>query len=505
MVRVERMGVLLAGLALAVLAGCTGSGSDKAGGKRAPKPVVLTLAFTGNGSLDLDGFVTEVRRLSAGKIRIDVKSGWQSDQVKFENELIGDVRTGKVNLGVVGSRAWDSVGVISLRALTAPLLIDSYALQDRVVRSPISAQMLTGLRPLGLVGIGVLPGPLRKPLGVTRPLLRPADYARSRIGVQQSRVADATMRTLGATPVWFGAQASIAGFDGIEQQISSIEGNRYFRVGKYLTANVNLWPRPLVLFANRKTFTALTPAQRRILRRAVVDSVATETKAVADEERDVTAAFCRSGRPRLLAASPAVLSTLRQAVQPVYDQLERDLQTRRYISQIEAMRDEVTPEPAPSCAPLAAPIARKAGALDGVYQFTVTPGDLRDVGTPPGDIGPTNYGRITIVVDRGRFAQTQETKEACTWGYGTLTVRGDRFVQLFTDGGGISPDNALNKPGERISFGWSLYRDTVKLRPVKGAISPPPSMAKPWHRISTKPSRRYFSKRCPPPAKALPD
>jgi hypothetical protein len=28
-------------------------------------------------------------------------------------------------------------------------------------------------------------------------------------------------------------------------------------------------------------------------------------------------------------------------------------------------------------------------------------------------------------------------------------------------------------------------------------------MAKPWRRISSAPSRRFFSKRCPPPAKAL--
>jgi len=100
-----------------------------------------------------------------------------------ENGLIGDVSAGKADLGVAGSRAWDSAGVSSFRALSAPLLINSYALQDRVLRSPVTGQMLRGLRPLGLAGIGVLPGPLRKPLGMARPLLRPSDYARLRIGV----------------------------------------------------------------------------------------------------------------------------------------------------------------------------------------------------------------------------------------------------------------------------------------------------------------------------------
>src|SRR6516162_4954634 len=321
---------------LAVLAGCTSAGLNKAGGVQARQPVVLTLANYQGDSTELDGFAGEVQRLSAGTMRIDIKSHWRFGQVQYENGLIEDVRAGRVDLGVAGSRAWDSVGVNSFRALHAPLLITSYALQDRVLRSPMIGQMLQGLQQLGLAGIGVLPGPLRKPLGITRPLLKPADYAGLRIGVQQSRVADATMRALGATPVWLtGVGSVITGLGGIEQQISSIQGNQYDRVGKYLTANVSLWPRPLVLFANGKTWAALTSAQRRMLRQAVTGDQAAETNVVRGNERDDTAILCRRGL-RFLTASPADLAAMRRAVQPVYAQLGRDAQTRRYIRQIEA-------------------------------------------------------------------------------------------------------------------------------------------------------------------------
>jgi TRAP-type C4-dicarboxylate transport system substrate-binding protein len=93
--------------------------------------------------------------------------------------------------------------------------------------------MLPPLRQIGLVGLGVLPGPMRKPLGAGRPLLEPADYAGLKFGVQQSRVADATMRTLGAEPVWFPSGDEINRFDGVEQHIASIEGNRYDAVGSF--------------------------------------------------------------------------------------------------------------------------------------------------------------------------------------------------------------------------------------------------------------------------------
>ena len=502
MARSARPVALLA--VMAVLAGCTGPGVDKAGGTRARQPVVLTLANFIGQSAELDGFAGEVRRLSAGTMRIDIRSRWRRGQVDSENGLIGDVGAGKADLGVAGSRAWDSAGVSSFRALSAPLLITSYALQDRVLRSPVTGQMLRGLRPLGLAGIGVLPGPLRKPLGIARPLLRPSDYAGLRMGVQQSLVADATMRALGATPVWFPATGAMTGLDGIEEQISSIQGYQYDTVGRYLTANVSLWPRPLVLFANGKAWAALTPAQRRILSRAVTGDQAAETDVARGNERTDTAILCRRGLLRFLTASPADLAALRRAVQPVYRQLQRDPQTGRYIRQIEAMGTGVAAEPAPGCGHAARP-AGKAGPLDGVWQFTTTAADLRALpGVSQGDIVPENYGTYTFVIDRGRFAFTQENRQACTWAYGTFTVTGDRFEWLFTDGGGIAPDGAVNKPGEFFTFRWSLYRGMLTLYPVKGAVSPNPSLGKPWPRISTAPSARFLSKRCPPPAGALP-
>ena len=117
---------------------------------------------------------------------------------------------------------------------------------------------------------------------------------------------------------------------------------------------------------------------------------------------------------------------------------------------------------------------------------------------------PENYGAWTLVLDRGRFAVTQQDSQACTWGYGTFTIKGNRIEWLFTDGGGIAPTNSANKPGEDFTFGWSLYRGVLTLSPVTGAISPSNFRVKPWARISTTPSARFLSKRCPPPAGALP-
>src|SRR5436190_17552804 len=111
--------------------GCRGSSANKAGGPHAKSTLVLTMADWSDGD-GLEAFANQVERLSGGTMRIVAKTKWRHGQSRSENGLIGDISAGKADLGVAGSRAWDSVGVNSFRALHAPLLIDSYALQEEV-------------------------------------------------------------------------------------------------------------------------------------------------------------------------------------------------------------------------------------------------------------------------------------------------------------------------------------------------------------------------------------
>lgn len=71
------------------------------------------------------------------------------------------------------------------------------------------------------------------------------------------------------------------------------------------------------------------------------------------------------------------------------------------------------------------------------------------------------------------------------------------------DGGGVAPDNATNKPGEFFVFGWSLYRDTLTVTPVKDQTSPMNFRSKRGAGSAQPPhGGRYLDTRCPPPAAA---
>jgi hypothetical protein len=370
------------------------------------------------------------------------------------------------------------------------MLISSYALQEKVLSSPVAKQMLASLKGLGLTGLGIRPGPLRYAFGFGGPLLGPADYRGKALGVTESSNATAAFRALGASVRDVPAGGPSTGLAGIESGVSSYFGSIHRR-GGYLTGNLVLWPRPLVIFANSARLARLTDKQRQILATAASD-VQAQTSWLRNDSAYSESALCRAGRTRVVEATPGDIAALRSAMRPVYASLDRTASTRGFISSIEAMRGTTGPEPALTCA--AAEAAAEPGQLDGVYQFRVTAKDMIAAHADPSEMMPENLGAMVFVFDRGRFADTQVDDPACTWGYGKVTFTPTTLTLTVANGGGISPNNAFSKPGEQFTYHWSLYHDVLSLR----------APAVPWQRVSRTPSTSHFPKRCPPPASALP-
>jgi len=463
-----------------------------------PRPVVLTMANGLSDAEELGTFVHEVSVLTGGTVRIDVRSHWRAGQAGFESGLIADVRAGQADLGVVGSRAFGSAGVLSMRALDAPLLITSYAAEQAVLASPVAPKLLSALGPAGLTGIGILPGDLFRPDGAAAPLVKASDYAGQRIGTQQSSVAGATLQALGAQPEWLAAGGPISGSEGVLQSIEAIEGFQYSKTAKFLTTNVALWPRPLVVFSTGKALAKLTAAQRKELQQAAIAALPGSVQVVQGDEQESAQDLCRAPGLTVETATQADVAGLRTAVAPVYAQLEQDPATRSAIGSIRATADGVTPEAPPSC-PSQASSSQANSRLDGVYTMDTKFGD----DPADSDAVPENYGHWVFVFRGTHFAITQQYQNACTWGYGKLGVTGAQMAWTFTDGGGVTPNNAQNKPGEYFVYGWSLYRGTLTLTSVPGQTSPFNFMMKPWHQISTTPTFSSLNKSCPPPADAL--
>jgi TRAP-type C4-dicarboxylate transport system substrate-binding protein len=489
---------------LAMLGACTGNAGDKAGGRERVEPVVVTLVRPDNSfPLSIGRFAEEVERLSEGTIRIEyVDDVWHDGDPAQEVRLIEDVQAGNVDIGWVGARVFDSFGVTSFQALLAPLLVDSYELQDRVFEAGIPMRMLDGIEQVGVTGIGVLPGPLRKIMGLAHPFITPADYAGMVVGNSGGELTDETFRTLGATPQRVPSSTSLEGLDGLDYPVSAIYGNRYYETARFVTANVNWWPRPLVIVMNTERFADLAAEHRQILRTAASNTVTIASEMEVAGESESRSGICGTGIA-IIEASDAEQATLARAVEPIYTRLEADAETKAFLDQIRALKEQVaSPSDSFEC-PSEEVDAEQAAAtaIDGAYQVTTTLEELRAAGDPVAS--PDNVGELTMVLDRGRFASTIQNGEICTWTSGTYVVDGDQ-VEFSVLDGSAAPNGSANRLGEVFDYGWSRYRDTLTLTAVPGEISPEPLRVKPWRRTDENPSLSVFPERCPPPDEALP-
>ena len=494
--------------------GCSGS-VDKAGGA-VPEPTRTLKLLNPRSNVEVEPFLDEVAKLSAGVLVVEPGEQFEAGSPDSEVNAIKAVQAGNSDLAVVPVRAFGLVGLRSFDALIAPMEIDSMSLQQQVLSSDLAADMVSGVEGLGLKGVGMLPGPMRLPAGITRPLLAPKDFSGARIAVSASAVAERSLRTLNAIPVKSGFEgADMSSYDGLEQQIASIESNQYDEDVKWITANAQLWPRSLAVVANAKSFDSLNDTQRGWLTKAIQNAI--PSMAGLQRNSEELGILCRRGKAQTIQASSAQLKELRDGFAPVYQWLRGDASTARYLDQIDTLKAGVTADPSdvPDCSrlsqssagtPSASPSASAPEAvspIDGNYLAKITKSDLQNAGVPHGDVIVENYGEFRFVFDRGRFAYTQHESAACTWAYGTFTVTDDKLHMSFIDGGGKSPNDAYNRPGEVFDYAWSTYKGAMKWSGVPSAISPQPWTAKPWLRQGGASAGKFLGTECPPPAAAL--
>jgi TRAP-type transport system periplasmic protein len=465
--------VLAAALAMGAAA-CSSGGVNKAGSLDA-RTTVLTLADGEGNYSNAQPFADAVKKLSHGTLQITIKRHWRPDDARYETDLIKDVQKGDAPLGISASRAFDTVGISSFQALQAPFLIDTIALEQEVLDSHIPAAMLAGLKPQGLLGLAVLAGPLRRPLGFTKPLVAPSDYRGARIGFRASAVSEETLRALGVTPVVIPGNHDTSGLDGVEGHVTNMLGS--FDVhGATLTGNVVIEPRPNVIFMNQRAFGSLSAAQQHVLVRAA--GQARTAGGVYEPDGPSVRQMCRGGM-KTVAASRAELAGLRAAVQPVYRILESNPSTRAYIAQITAMRQAAGGAPdAVSCAAgseASSQITTAVTPLDGAWGASYTRAEFLAAGAPPDEDNPGNYGHMTLKFSKGHWWHGNPGPSS-----GTYVVSGNEITFYRSDHEYLGSDAETWGP-----YIWSVYRDTLTLKKAGGSQGPTSLVVKPWRKTGT--------------------
>lgn len=470
-----RRGATASLLPIAVVLGaaCSGPDVDRAGGDGLTEPQVLTMAQPNGAPPDqLAAWADEVDRRSDGLITIEFSNAWRIGEVEYEAGTIDDLRGGEIDLAWVGARVFDTVGVDSFRPLLAPLLVDSHDLQGAVFEAGIPQEMLAGLDEIDLVGVGVLPGPLFRVLGVDAALTGPDDFAGATIGIQHSAQAAETLAALDATARAVPSEADLAGLDGYAQQLSSVAGNHYSETAGFVTTNVNLWPRPLVIAMGAETADRIGADGVAILRDAAQAAVPGALEASRAEDLDAVAPLCAEGMD-LVLASDADLSALRAAVEPVHAALRDDPDTAAHLEAIEALAADAPGPDTAACDSSGGP----ATALDGTYTSHREPADWESCPEARTGGGLPPAHDLELVLDGGTVRQLSVFDGEREIGFsGTYEVLRDRIE--------------LTDPEGTVTARWRLEDDTLVLTEVgPGCMDEVVWGAHPWTRAGDEPAQ----------------
>lgn len=511
MSRQARRSLLAIATTVGVAAGCTAAPpASRSAGPSPPHELVVT-NHDGGGDLDvvpaMAWFVRRVEDLSNGELVVRVEPGeWATD-----GREVTAVANGEADLGWVGTRALDLLGVDTFRPLHAPLLVDSYPLQAAIVRHAVADVMMAGLADLDVTPLALIADELTFPAAAAAPLVDLESWAGAAIWQLESGAYADALAALGATPLnTFESGGDIrlmlqqGDADGlVTMWVYYALGADYLHA-PYVVPDISLGPRTLVLFANPERLAELDTNQRDWLLRAAADTVEWAADHADDDVADHIASACGHGA-RVASAGTAELARMTIAAQPLYERLRRDPATAQAMAGIEALAAQLDRDGLERG-------ALPAGHLGVGDACLYRAGEQRAAGPAPlvgpGSPGPLPGGTYRYRIGAGDIVRGQESiahprmAGVVTWriGHGewTMTARPAE--------GSVPPitcDGWYSAHGDVVEFTYRLHAsDVVHCLPLTwtarwspdgdGAViwhGPVPSVLAPhqdgvtWHRI----------------------
>lgn len=367
MSRIGRLVAIAAAAAAASLglAACGGGGDGTTGGAATggSDTVTLRIGYVTTPQhpygLAIQKFADEVNSASGGKITINPLPGASGGN---DVTLLNDVKGGSIEMAGVSTAVWDSAGVTVFQPLQAPFVITNYPLSEQVLGGEIGQAMLdspNGPAKLGLVGLGILEGGLRKPVGREKALKSVADFKGAKIRAPASKIMVDTLKALGAEPVSMPlgdvAPALQNGtIDGLEANYGLIATQKFNENAKFVTADVTLWPFPAAVVINKAQWDKLSADQQKILTDAGKNLAKNSIEGVfinpPPDATNFVKTLCDAGMT-FATAGEANRTALAEKAKPALDALSGDTETADLLKKIQDAKTAMGPPAAPPALP----------------------------------------------------------------------------------------------------------------------------------------------------------
>ena len=309
--------------------------------------------------ISIGKFEAAVEAASGGKIAITPIPGASGGS---DVTLLDDVSGGSIEAAAVSTAVWPTKGVKVFQPLQAAFLITNYPLSEEVLGGSIGQSMLAdpnGPSKLGLVGLGLLEGGIRKPMGAKAALVSPATFKGKKWRAPSSPNMIAALKAMGASPVAIQlpeVSASLANgaIDALDTNYGLAVTQKWYENAKYLTNDVNLWPFPAALVVNKAAWDKLTSDQQQTLTTAGQNLAKDSIEGVYINPPPTATNFvkvlCDNG-VIFVTAGDKNKAALAASSAPATAALAADSVTSGYLKQIQDAKAAQGPLPAPPALP----------------------------------------------------------------------------------------------------------------------------------------------------------
>ncbi|MGZ5041272.1 MAG: TRAP transporter substrate-binding protein [Usitatibacter sp.] len=257
-----------------------------------------------------------------GRVKVEV---YANSTLYKDNEEVDALQLGAVQMLAPSLAKFGPLGAREFEVFDLPYLFDNYDELHKVTRGPVGAALLKKLEPKGIIGLAYWDNGFMD-MSANKPLRKPEDFRGLKMRIQSSKVLDAQMRALGASPqvmafseVYQALQTGVV--DGTENPPSNFYTQKMHEVQKYLTLSNHHYLAYAVI-VNKKFWDGLPPDIRKILEGAMADATQYADDIAKKENEDALEAVRKSGRTEIITLTPAEKLEWKRALVKVHKEAE---------------------------------------------------------------------------------------------------------------------------------------------------------------------------------------
>jgi C4-dicarboxylate-binding protein DctP len=268
-----------------------------------------------------DKFKELAEKYTDGKVKVEV---YPNSQLYKDKEELEALQLGAVQMLATSLAKFGPLGVKEFEVFDIPYIIPDKAALTRITKGPVGQGLLAKLDSKGIKGLAYWDNGF-KIMSANKPLHTPEDFHGLKMRIQSSKVLEAQMRALGATPqvmafadVYQALQTGVV--DGTENPPSNMYTQKMHEVQKYATVS-NHGYLGYALIVNKKFWDGLPPDVRDGLQKAVDESTEYANAIAQKDNDDALEAMKKAGTTQFYTLTPEETAAWKKALLPVADEV----------------------------------------------------------------------------------------------------------------------------------------------------------------------------------------